>query len=60
MADDILSKLTLPKVESELAARRRDVAALVKIRQALRRKAAYEDAERRLSQKQDGKGGDND
>ena len=49
MADDILSRLTLPEVESELAARRRDVAALVKIREVLRKKTAYENAGRRLN-----------
>ncbi len=50
---DIFKRLTLPEVESELAARRRDVAALVKIREALKRKASYENAERRAKQQRE-------
>ncbi len=50
---DIFQVLTLPVVENELAARRRDVAALVKIREALKRKASYENAERRIKQQRE-------
>lgn len=50
MADSILSKLTLADVERELAARRREVSALAKIRSALKRKATFEDVDHRLQQ----------
>lgn len=51
MADSILSKLTLADVERELAARRREVSALAKIRAALKRKATFDDVDRRLQER---------
>lgn len=48
MADTVLAKLTLGEVERELAARRRELAALSGIRAALKRKAVLEDVDRRL------------